>query len=88
MPDQLHINASLSAIQGAAGNQKRGPLDVWLDGTFGILADAKSTGSFAVGSLGADYMFNPQFILGAGVIVNSTQTRDTAGLGHAERPRV
>ena len=75
-PDHIQFNSSLSAIQAAAGAQKRGTFDFWLNVRAGVVSSPEVAGWFAGGSLGADYMFSPQLIGGLGLVFDRVTLED------------
>ena len=80
-PERAQISTSLSSINAAAGNQKRSPLDLWLDGTFGLLQQGATHGSYFSGHAGVSYLFTPNLL--AGTAVSFTQVATVDGAGHS-----
>lgn len=55
---------SLKAIADAARPRRQEPFDVWMDGTFSLLQNGSGDGKFSTGSAGADYLINPDLLVG------------------------
>lgn len=77
-PERAQLSTSLSAINAAAGNQKRSPLDLWLDGTFGLLQQGTTSGSYFSGHAGVSYLFTPNLLAGTAVSLSQVTTVDGA----------
>lgn len=82
-PDQVQISASLSAIQEAAGAEKRGPFDIWMKGSYGLLTTTGARATSGLLAIGADYMFSPEFIGGVGLSLDRSVSAQSSGPGSA-----
>ncbi|HEY4169329.1 MAG TPA: Ig-like domain repeat protein [Reyranella sp.] len=84
------VDVSLGAIQKATGQRKPGPLDIWLKGTYGVLADEGASGRFGLGSAGVDYTVNRDLLVGGFAELDSVSQVDgvasISGLGWLAGP--
>lgn len=55
---------SLAALDRLAGRQQQSAFDAWLDGTFALLPQNGEDGRFGVLSMGADYRFSRNLLVG------------------------
>ncbi|MFK4812674.1 autotransporter domain-containing protein [Devosia sp. ZW T5_3] len=57
------VSTSLAAIDAMAGNQQPGALDVWFEGKFSLFEGGAGE-KFSSAALGADYLLNPDLLIG------------------------
>ncbi|MDB5589087.1 MAG: hypothetical protein JWP26_4057, partial [Devosia sp.] len=55
---------SLAAIDQMTGNQATNPLDIWMESTFALLDRSDSAAKSALVAIGADYLANPNLLIG------------------------
>lgn len=60
----LGVSTSLAAIDAMAGNQQQGTFDAWFEGTFSLFDSGGPRDRFNSAALGADYLLNPDLLVG------------------------
>lgn len=58
------ISTSLGAIEAMAGNQQPGAFDAWFEGTFSLFEGDGAKDRFNSAAFGADYLLNPDLLVG------------------------
>jgi len=78
----LNVSTSLAAIDAMTGMEKQSRFDAWLSGTFARLDAGNGEGRFGTVAIGADYLIDPNLLVG-GFLQFDTMQQDIDSGAHA-----
>jgi hypothetical protein len=68
----IRLSGSLAAIDQASGAQKQRDLDIWFNGTFGVLGSS-ATGEFGMATMGLDGLLTDDVLLGLSLQLDTSR---------------
>ncbi len=75
----LPVSGSLSAFEAFDEAGEPRAFDIWIDGTFALFETGAGNGRFSTGSIGADYLVNPDLLVGAFAALDNIDRFETLG---------